>query len=245
MELENNCETSTGVGPEAEVGSMVQVLIQAIQSRDEALLSELLRQSSFEVVEATSRRLPAEFTLPCLEIMVDQLMKYPKRSRKLLKWINCIMRSKSSFLCSIKHNDPSSPIRRLKLFLSSRVQVLEELSKLRSKLGIIVSNNTERYNLSIKSSISPTISLVESCDASNEIEERILNGQDGSNGLETLDNDPIHEKPLNERKRKRTDRDKISISIISPESHKKEKRKRKNGKVNGIHEHSTSIEVNH
>ncbi|KII67399.1 WD repeat-containing protein 43 [Thelohanellus kitauei] len=215
MESENNFETSTGVEPEAEVGSMVQVLIQAIQSRDEALLSELFRQSCYEVVEATSRRLPAEFTLPCLEIMVDQLMKYPKRARKLLKWINCIMRSNiATFYTQINHNDPSSQIRRLNLFLSSRVQLLEELSRLRVRVGITLSNITERYNLSVKTSISPIISLLESCDISTEIEERILNGEDGSNGVESLGNGFIHEKPLNGRNRKRKVRGKNLMSRI-------------------------------
>ncbi|KII61815.1 hypothetical protein RF11_10083 [Thelohanellus kitauei] len=185
MESENNFETSTGVEPEAEVGSMVQVLIQAIQSRDEALLSELFRQSCYEVVEATSRRLPAEFTLPCLEIVG-----------------------------SINHNDPSSQIRRLNLFLSSRVQLLEELSRLRVRVGITLSNITERYNLSVKTSISPIISLLESCDISTEIEERILNGEDGSNGVESLGNGFIHEKPLNGRNRKRKVRGKNLMSRI-------------------------------
>ncbi|KII63668.1 hypothetical protein RF11_06204 [Thelohanellus kitauei] len=178
-------KSKSEVQNETEVGSVVDSLIQAIRSEDEILLRDILRQSSHDIRKATAERLPAEFTLPCLTIMVDYLMKYPKRQKKVVSWLKHLIRSKASFLCSIDNNSHSNPLRKLKLFLSSRETVLGELCRLKSRISIVLSSNAEKYCLS-KSSTSPMISLVEPCDGSTQIEERIM---------KCVDDDPVIKEP--------------------------------------------------
>ena len=131
-------QTGTSILPQSN--SLVVLLEQALQSRDDTLLEQCLEYQDIHVIENTCLHLPTVRVLPLLIRLTGKLEKRPSRGNLLTIWLNNLLKVHASYLVSFPgiHKQLAS----LSQMLEQRVSTYNKLSSLSGRLDLIMYQTT-------------------------------------------------------------------------------------------------------
>ncbi|KAF7495879.1 WD repeat-containing protein 43 [Sarcoptes scabiei] len=117
--------------------SLVNILIQGLQSNDVKMLSTVLQnENSDSVISNTVKRLPIEFVPILLNQLQNELCRNGENYSNYLKWITLLLRHKISYLMTIPNiSEKFSPLNQL---LNARTTVLDKCYQLKGRLDLIL-----------------------------------------------------------------------------------------------------------
>ena len=149
-------QSGTSILPQSN--SLVVLLEQALQSRDDTLLEQCLEYQDIHVIENTCLHLPTVRVLPLLIRLTGKLEKRPSRGNLLTIWLNNLLKVHASYLVSFPgiHKQLAS----LSQMLEQRVSTYNKLSSLSGRLDLIMyqttttSSSTSNTTSGNKSSVS-------------------------------------------------------------------------------------------
>lgn len=121
----------------AASGSMVTVLSQALQAKDEAQIEMVLATNDKGVISSTVGRLPSSLVLPFLTRLVTRFQAKPSRGPQLLKWIQQLLTAHAGYLLGVPTLVPA--LEPLYTLIDSRLSVLKKLLKLQGRLELVLS----------------------------------------------------------------------------------------------------------
>ncbi|KAI8813401.1 WD40-repeat-containing domain protein [Cladochytrium replicatum] len=78
--------------------TLVNVLVQAVQTGDAAMLEQALNVGEHSIIMATVQRLPVSVVGPLLGQIQERLAKSPRRAGQLVEWIRAIVMVHASFV---------------------------------------------------------------------------------------------------------------------------------------------------
>ena len=113
----------------ATTESLTQLLEQALQSSDDAMLELALQVRDTKVMQETCNNLPQEHLLNLLNALTSRLASKPARATFLQPWISAVL--KTGHVRSMAHLQP------LRNIIEERVAVFPALLKLEGRLGMI------------------------------------------------------------------------------------------------------------
>lgn len=139
--------------------SLVTLVEQALQSNDDVMLEQCLGCGDVNVIEETTRRLPAGKAIAFMQKLIAKFEKKPSRGVLLTKWLSGVLRWHASFLLSIP--DLGKQLSGLTYMLENRLSTYSKLVSLSGRLdillgqqvtlsssGTVMSSNSQRQNLS-------------------------------------------------------------------------------------------------
>lgn len=113
----------------ATTESLTQLLEQALQSSDDAMLELALQVRDTKVLQETCNNLPQEHLLNFLNALTSRLASKPARAVNLQPWISAVL--KTGHVRSMAHLQP------LRNIIEERVAVFPALLKLEGRLSMI------------------------------------------------------------------------------------------------------------
>ncbi|XP_046863644.1 WD repeat-containing protein 43-like [Xenia sp. Carnegie-2017] len=130
--------TTSTRGSTPKVGSLTQMLVQALNSQDKKLLEDVLNGSTKpKVIQSTLRRLPVNYVIPFLTELVQRIQSSPSRSSYLVPWIKNIMSIHMAYLMTVPNLVDS--LGGLYQLFESRVGIHSRLCKLQGRLDLMLS----------------------------------------------------------------------------------------------------------
>eukprot|EP00163_Fabomonas_tropica_P030107 TRINITY_DN668_c0_g1_i1.p1 TRINITY_DN668_c0_g1~~TRINITY_DN668_c0_g1_i1.p1 ORF type:complete len:582 (-),score=118.63 TRINITY_DN668_c0_g1_i1:234-1979(-) len=126
--------------PQAD--SLRNVLEQALQSGDQALLESCLSVTDRKIIENTVARLPSRLVIPFTQIIVDKFQSNPNRGVTLVVWIRAMLTHHTSYLLGVPHLVDS--LQSLYQTMNSRLEVFRRLLKLSGRLDLVISHISRR-----------------------------------------------------------------------------------------------------
>ncbi|KAI8810256.1 WD40-repeat-containing domain protein [Cladochytrium replicatum] len=78
--------------------TLVNVLVQAVQTGDAAMLEQALNVGDHSIIMSTVQRLPVSVVGPLLEQIQERLAKSPRRAGQLVEWVRAIVMVHASFV---------------------------------------------------------------------------------------------------------------------------------------------------
>ncbi|XP_046859351.1 WD repeat-containing protein 43-like [Xenia sp. Carnegie-2017] len=130
--------TTSTRGSTPKVGSLTQMLVQALNSQDKKLLEDVLNGSTKpKVIQSTLRRLPVNYVIPFLTELVQRIQSSPSRGSHLVPWIKNIMSIHMAYLMTVPNLVDS--LGGLYQLFESRVGIHSRLCKLQGRLDLMLS----------------------------------------------------------------------------------------------------------
>ncbi|XP_035221166.1 WD repeat-containing protein 43-like [Stegodyphus dumicola] len=134
--------------PAIKSDSMVHLLLQGLQSKDNNMLNSVLQSGDETVIHNTLKRLPLQSVLLVLKELHERLNKQEPRNHPCLKWLKGLLAVHLPYLMSCKDVDEYlGPISQL---IEARVENFSKMSQLKGCLQILLSqaascntNNTD------------------------------------------------------------------------------------------------------
>ena len=123
-------------------GSLVTVLEQALQSKDNSMLEYVLRLTDEQVINTTVERLSTSRVVPFLTRLVDKFEKRPTRGSTLCLWIRAILKHHTAYLMSIP--DLVHKLSTLYQTLEARLSVFTQLYKVSGRLELVLDQIARR-----------------------------------------------------------------------------------------------------
>eukprot|EP01116_Phalansterium_solitarium_P021244 TRINITY_DN6521_c0_g1_i1.p1 TRINITY_DN6521_c0_g1~~TRINITY_DN6521_c0_g1_i1.p1 ORF type:complete len:662 (+),score=197.41 TRINITY_DN6521_c0_g1_i1:114-2099(+) len=117
--------------------SLQAVLVQALHSKDNALLESCLAVSDPVIIRNTVQRLPLQQLLPFLKAAVEKFQAKPTRGIILVTWIRAVLVQHTAYLMTVP--DLVSSLSGLYLTVDSRLSVFRKLLKLSGRLDLLLS----------------------------------------------------------------------------------------------------------
>ncbi|KAI8148900.1 WD40-repeat-containing domain protein [Fennellomyces sp. T-0311] len=117
------------------VGSLQQVLVQALHSNDKDLLRACLIHEKPEVVRTTVQRLPTAYVIPLMLQLIARFQGSPSRGAGLLEWIKAVLMIHTTYLMTVP--DLVSQLANFYQALDARLAVFPKLLALRGRLDLI------------------------------------------------------------------------------------------------------------
>eukprot|EP01147_Barroeca_monosierra_P000590 gene590-3904_t len=124
-------------------GTLTNMLLQALNSGDQALLDECLSSSNERVVKATVARLPMKAVVPFFKKIVHKLEARPSRALSLLLWVRSILSAHTSHLITLP--GLSGILKDLYGMAEARLAALPSLSRLSGRLDLLLAQ-ADRLN---------------------------------------------------------------------------------------------------
>jgi U3 small nucleolar RNA-associated protein 5 len=122
--------------------SLVTVIDQALQARDDALLEQCLACDDTDVIDQTAKMLHTHRILELMTRLVAKFEKRPSRGLLLTRWLSCLLRHHTSFLVSIP--DLAGQLAGLSQMLEQRLASYTRLSSLSGRLDLLLSQASAR-----------------------------------------------------------------------------------------------------
>lgn len=120
-----------------KVGSMTQMLVQALNSQDKRLLEDVLSNGAKPaIIQNTVKRLPVNCLIPFITELVHRIQASPSRGSHLVPWIKNVMTIHMSYLMSVPNLVES--LGGLYQMFESRVAVYSRLCKLQGRLDLML-----------------------------------------------------------------------------------------------------------
>ncbi|ETW00476.1 hypothetical protein H310_07093 [Aphanomyces invadans] len=132
---------------QASSTSLVSVLEQALQSKDNALLEHCLRVHDAKVIDETCRRLNTTRVFPFLLLLVEKFEKRPTRGATMCQWIKFLMLNHTAYLMTVP--DVIDKLSTLYQSLDARVKVFPQLHKLSGRLNLVLGQIAGRSNVEV------------------------------------------------------------------------------------------------
>merc|ERR1712070_259102 len=117
-------------------GTLTSMLLQAIQSSDNALLDEVLSSANERIVKATVARLPSKMVVPFFRKIVHKLEVRPGRGGSLLVWIRSVLASHASHLLTLP--DLANVLKDLYGMAEARLNAYPAISRLSGRLDLLL-----------------------------------------------------------------------------------------------------------
>lgn len=128
--------------PMASATSLVSILDQALQTKDNTLLEYCLRSNDPEVVDATVKRLPSQRVIPFLTTIVAKFEKRPTRAVFLCLWIKSILMNHTAFLMATP--DLIQNLSLLYQTFEARLRVFQPLHRVSGRLDLVLTQISKR-----------------------------------------------------------------------------------------------------
>jgi len=152
--------------------SVQTVLIQALHTKDSALLETCLEVADPTVIKNTVQSLPTTFVLPFVTFAVEKFRASPNRT-EIIPWLRNVLIYHSSYLMSVP--DVVTSLTALYTTIDTRVAALPRLLKLSGRLDLLLSQVS--YSNTPAHYITASTVYEESSDDENERDEE-LNEED-------------------------------------------------------------------
>lgn len=115
--------------------SLQAALVQALHSKDTALLEGCLRQRNTDVIATTVRRLPTSYVIPLLLQLIDKFQEKPVRAQEIMDWIKPVLQIHTAYLMTVP--DLVGKLSNFYQVMDTRVSVLPKLQTLTGRLDIV------------------------------------------------------------------------------------------------------------
>jgi U3 small nucleolar RNA-associated protein 5 len=115
--------------------SLQAALVQALHSKDTALLEGCLRQRNADVIATTVRRLPTSYVIPLLLQLIDKFQEKPVRAQEIMDWIKPVLQIHTAYLMTVP--DLVGKLSNFYQVMDTRVSVLPKLQTLTGRLDIV------------------------------------------------------------------------------------------------------------
>ncbi|EQC42619.1 hypothetical protein SDRG_00348 [Saprolegnia diclina VS20] len=136
--------STSRVKAQASSASLVSVLEQALQSKDNVLLENCLRVHDLKVIDETCRRLSPTKVFPFVLLLVEKLEKRPTRGATLCLWIKYLLLNHTAYLMTVP--DVVDKLSGLYQALDARLTVFPQLHKLNGRLNLVLGQIAGRAN---------------------------------------------------------------------------------------------------
>ncbi|XP_053966510.1 WD repeat-containing protein 43 [Anastrepha ludens] len=137
-----------GVAPQAQ--SKVQLLVQALHSKDNTLLRSVLHTHDTKTIQLTLHKLPVPYVGP----LVNELTQFMQQKRMNVEyavdWLKILVQTHSSQLMALGSEDLLNKFGPCIGIIEHRVNCLKELSKVAGRLDLLINQikrNTDEDNL--------------------------------------------------------------------------------------------------
>ena len=150
----------------AHTGSLQTVLSQALHSQDDNLIEYCINGANLSLIHKTIERLPIEYLIPLLSLLITKIHDKPKRAAHLLLWISAILKYHMTFLMNSQYSQVIlSPLIQI---LKKRLNNFSSLLQLNGKISLIMNmvhsiednnNNNKEKRRKIIQEIKPKIIL--------------------------------------------------------------------------------------
>ncbi|KAI8336844.1 WD40-repeat-containing domain protein [Chlamydoabsidia padenii] len=115
--------------------SLQTALVQALHSKDSALLEGCLRQRNPDIITATVRRFPTAYVIPLLLQLIDKFQEKPIRAQEIMDWIRPVLQIHTAYLMTVP--DLVGKLSNFYQAMDTRVSVLPKLLTLNGRLDIV------------------------------------------------------------------------------------------------------------
>jgi len=134
MGLVQTVQTDKSIIP--KVNSMQSVLIQALHTKNNALLETCLEVNDPVVIKNTVQLLPSNYVIPFLTFIVEKFQAKPSRF-EVIAWIRMVLIHHSSYLMTVP--DLIKSLSLLYVTVDSRLSAYPHLLKLSGRLDLLLS----------------------------------------------------------------------------------------------------------
>ncbi|KDO16640.1 hypothetical protein SPRG_17862, partial [Saprolegnia parasitica CBS 223.65] len=142
--LTDQYRSTSRVKAQASSTSLVSVLEQALQSKDNVLLENCLRVHDLKVIDETCRRLSPTKVFPFVLLLVEKLEKRPTRGATMCVWIKYLLLNHTAYLMTVP--DVVDKLSGLYQSLDARLKVFPQLHKLNGRLNLVLGQIAGRAN---------------------------------------------------------------------------------------------------
>ncbi|XP_055855975.1 WD repeat-containing protein 43 [Episyrphus balteatus] len=180
-----NLNLNVGEKPEAQ--SKVQLLIQALHSKDASMLAMVLQTKDTKVIEMTLQRLPVQYVGSLVNELTLMMQSKRIQVESSARWLKILTQTHSSQLMALGTDDLLNKFGPCIGMIEYRSNCLMELSKLNGRLQLLVSQikrNKEEDNLNNDNAL-----LYADSDTSNSDMEEGMVGKSESDGEWEEDDD--------------------------------------------------------
>ncbi|KAI8339025.1 WD40-repeat-containing domain protein [Chlamydoabsidia padenii] len=115
--------------------SLQTALVQALHSKDTALLEGCLGQRNPDIIITTVRRLPTAYVIPLLLQLIDKFQEKPIRAQEIMDWIKPVLQIHTAYLMTVP--DLVGKLSNFYQAMDTRVSVLPKLMCLNGRLDIV------------------------------------------------------------------------------------------------------------
>ncbi|KAL5286831.1 WDR43 family protein [Megaselia abdita] len=139
-----NLHLSNGEIPKSQ--SKVNLLVQALHSRDNSLLSTVLTTDDQEVIKLTLQKLPVQYVNPLVSELTMRMQKKSSHVETSMKWMKTLAQTHASQLMAQGHEDLMEKFGPCIAVIEHRISCMPELSKLNGRLQLLVNQITRNSN---------------------------------------------------------------------------------------------------
>ncbi|KAG9413969.1 WD repeat-containing protein 43 [Aphanomyces cochlioides] len=189
-ELTTTHKTTSRAKAQASSSSLVTVLEQALQSKDNALLEHCLRVHDVKVIDETCRRLNTTRVFPFLLLLVEKFEKRPTRGATMCQWIKYLMLNHTAYLMTVP--DVIDKLSTLYQSLDARVKIFPQLHKLSGRLNLVLGQIAGRSNVEVVDD-APQLVYNEDDDDDNQTADDDQDDQDDEDDNQQGDDDDDEE----------------------------------------------------
>jgi U3 small nucleolar RNA-associated protein 5 len=175
-------KSTTRSRAQASSASLVTVLEQALQTKDNLMLENVLRIYDFKVIDETCRRLSPTKVFSFLFLLVEKFEKRPMRGANLCVWIKFLLMNHTAYLMTAP--DVIQKLSALYQSFDARLKVFPQLHKLNGRLNLVLGQIAGRANAT---SIDETPQMVYHEEDENEKDDDDDDDDDGEEDEEELE----------------------------------------------------------
>jgi U3 small nucleolar RNA-associated protein 5 len=126
--------TTTAEKPTSD--SLVVLIEQALQARDDSLLEHCLSCDDRDVLEATAARLSVNRVVPFLRHLVAKFEKRPARAHLVTHWVHALLRHHTAYL--INNAEHATQLAGLSQMMEQRMSTFNSLTVLGGRLDLLM-----------------------------------------------------------------------------------------------------------
>ncbi|XP_052770151.1 WD repeat-containing protein 43-like [Mya arenaria] len=117
--------------------TLVTLLVQGLQSRDNKLLSNVFCMRDKKLLENTVRKLPVQMVIPLVRELTSKMQGHAQSAFPHVGWLQCVLAVHTSYLMTFPEIvETLSPLYQM---MDNRTSMLGRLSRLKGKVDIMLS----------------------------------------------------------------------------------------------------------
>lgn len=133
--LDNLALASTASSDTPKKDNMAQLLIQGLQSKDKAILQNVLFRTEENIINSTVKNLPIQALVPLLRELTAFLHNKTYTSKAAVRWLSSLLRNHSGIILS--NPEVANIFDPLLSSIEARVSVLPSLIRLKGRLNLV------------------------------------------------------------------------------------------------------------